>query len=319
MLQNAMNLMKRYFLATNDVELTSIKFNKQRIESGKLVMEEGLPKLLQLYAKYSISATFFVTGDIAEAFPIIPKMIVEAGHELASHSYSHLDEYALDNLSLEEQLQQLLKSKKILEDAGASEVISFRAPALRVNKWTPRALHKAGFKIDSSISPQRADMFFSFGALKKIDRIWASRKPGYVNKSNLNKRGDFGVFEIPISAFILPYIGTMLRISPALINMLKYLLHWESGYNGQPLNFLIHPNECILEEDSDTRQRRSDNLFSYLLAEKIRGKLKLKNLGNHALDLYESQLRFFLDKGYEFVTCKEYYTIWKNNHKQIGD
>lgn len=311
--------MKKYFLATNDVELTSIKYNKQRRESGRLVKEEGLPKLLRLYDKYSILATFFVTGDIADEFPEIPKMIVKAGHELASHSYSHQDRFALDSLGLQEQVQQLSKSKKILEDYGGCEVVSFRAPALRVNEWTPQALHEAGFKIDSSISPQRADMFFSFGAIKKIDRIWADRKPGYVNKYDMNRRGDYGVFEIPISAFIIPYIGTMLRISPFATNLLKHVLNFESNISGQPINFLIHPNECFIEDDSDVRDRRARNPFSYLFAEKIRGKLKLKNLGSSALDLYESQLRFFKARGYSFVTCKEYYSIWKTKRNYTGD
>lgn len=311
--------MNRYFLATNDVELTSIKFNKQRRESGRLVMEEGLPKLLSLYDKYSISATFFVTGDIAEEFPAIPRMIVEAGHELASHSYSHQDSYALDTLSLQEQVQQINKSKKILEDIGGCEVVTFRAPALRVNEWTPQALQEAGFIIDSSISPQRADMFLSFGAIKKINRIWAARKPGYIYMYDMNRRGDYGIFEIPISALIIPYIGTMLRISPFATNLLKHILNLESKISGQPINFLIHPNECFIEDDSDVRDRRAKNPLSYLFAEKIRGKLKLKNLGSSALDLYESQLHFFRNQGYRFVTCKEYYTIWKNNHKQLGD
>lgn len=51
--------MKNYFLATNDVELTSIRFNKQRLKSGELVMKEGLPRLLELYAKYEVKGTFF--------------------------------------------------------------------------------------------------------------------------------------------------------------------------------------------------------------------------------------------------------------------
>lgn len=308
--------MKKYFLATNDVELTSIKYNKQRRESGRLVMEEGLPMLLRLYDKYSISATFFVTGDIAEEFPAIPRMIVDAGHELASHSYSHQDIFALDVLDLEGQVQQISKSKKILEDIGGCEVVSFRAPALRVNEWTPQALQLTGFKIDSSISPQRADMFLSFGAIKKINRIWADRKPGYISKCNMNKRGDYGVFEIPISALFIPYIGTMLRISPHTTNILKHIVHWEAGLDGQPVNFLIHPNECFIEDDSDSRLRRASNPLSYFFAEKIRGKLKLKNLGAKALDLYGNHLRFFHDKGYQFVTCKEYYSIWKIIHNQ---
>ena len=44
-----------------------------------------------------------------------------------------------------------IKSKKILEDISGDEVITFRAPAARVQKNTAVALEKTGYKIDSSI------------------------------------------------------------------------------------------------------------------------------------------------------------------------
>jgi len=307
--------MDRFFLATNDVELTSIKYNKQRRESGKLVLEEGLPRLMELYALYKIHATFFVTGDIAEQFPQIPRLITDNGHELGSHSYSHEDSCALDLLGLDDQKSQMIKSKKILEDASGMEVVSFRAPALRVNNYTPQALYESGFKLDSSISPQRADMFFSFGALKKVKRLWAKRKPGFVDKCDLNKRGDYPIYEIPISALILPYVGTMLRITPTATNILKAVLCCESIHTGQPINFLIHPNECMIEDDFDTIERRSQNYISYLLAERLRRALKLRNLGVNAVKLYATQLQYFADRQYKFVTCKEYYNGYHRKEK----
>lgn len=304
---------KRYFLATNDVELTSIQYNKQRIKSGEYVLHEGLPRLLELYRRLGVRGTFFVTGDIAIAFPDIPKMIVDWGHELGSHSYSHEDCYALDQLSLSQQITQVTKSKKLLEDISGKSVISFRAPALRVNEFTATALQESGYQIDSSISPQRADMFFSFGALKKINRLWAARYPGFVQKNNLAGKGDFPIFEIPISAMAIPYIGTTMRIMPQAIKLLRTVLTKESILVGNPINFLIHPNEFIVENDDDSRTRRSKNIFKYLIAEQLRGKLKTMNLGDSAIKLYEEQLMYFKDNGFEFTTCKNYFEKWKKD------
>lgn len=295
-----------YFLATNDVELTSIRFNKQRTLTGELVQKEGLPLLFDLYARYRAKGTFFVTGDIAEAFPSIPKMIVDAGHELGCHGFYHTDEYAFDNRGYSDQVRDLVKAKAVLEQCGGVEVLSFRAPALRVNRFTPQALVDAGFKVDSSISPQRADMFFSFGAIKKINRLWAPRMPYTVAKWGLDRKGTLPILEIPISAIGLPYIGTTLRISPWAVKLLRNLLHAEAEKTGKPVNFLIHPNECIIENDADVAGRRSANPVKYLFAEKLRGKLKLLNLGPRAIQLYEEHLAFFQARGYDFITCKEY-------------
>ncbi len=298
--------MKKYFLATNDVESTSIKFNKQRDITAEKVLKEGTPLLLDLYNKSEIKATFFFTGEIAEKYPEVVRMILPCGHEVACHGYSHEDEFAFDKMGYHDQVIHLRQAKTILEDISGTKVISFRAPALRVNEFTPKALEAAGFEIDSSIAPQRADSFLSFGALKKLNRLFSPRLPYYTSANNLAVKGDSSIFEIPISAFILPYIGTFMRINPALTKQLMILLDKESAFTGKPVNFLIHPNECITEDDEDTVARRSANIIKYLLAEKLRTRMKLNNLGKAAIDLYEEHLLYFKNKDYTFCTLKQY-------------
>lgn len=43
---------------TNDVETTSIINSGLRVETGDRVWKEGLPLILDIYAKYNIRATF---------------------------------------------------------------------------------------------------------------------------------------------------------------------------------------------------------------------------------------------------------------------
>jgi peptidoglycan/xylan/chitin deacetylase (PgdA/CDA1 family) len=306
-------MMNRYFLATNDVELTSIRYNRQSLDVGRLVKDKGLDLLLDLYDKYSVQSTFFLTGDIVEAYPEIAKRIVDAGHEIACHSFSHEDRYALDQLDYWEQYEQVSKAKDLLERISGVEVISFRAPALRVNQHTPKALRKAGFAIDSSISSQRADMFFSYGSMRKLNRLWAPRTPYFTSQYDLAKKGSYPIYEIPVSAMGIPYIGTTMRIIPSVIGVLRKLLDFEARFNGKPINFLIHPNECIVEEKPGTIERRATGFVSHLLADRIRRNLKLRNLGSKALDLYEQQLAYFSKNNYKFVTCRDYYNKHANN------
>ncbi|MEU8226658.1 polysaccharide deacetylase [Kribbella sp. NPDC048915] len=52
-------------------------------------LRRGLPRLLALLAEFDLRATFFVPGLTAERWPDAVSAIVERGHEVAHHSYSH--------------------------------------------------------------------------------------------------------------------------------------------------------------------------------------------------------------------------------------
>lgn len=301
------SLPDKYCLITNDVETTSIYFNSLRPETGYKVLKEGMPLLLDLYSKFEIRSTFFFCTDIVKLYPNIIKMVIPYGHEVASHGYSHEVNETFDNMPYEKQLQHLLLSKKMLEDISGQEVISFRAPALRINKFTPAALAEAGFKIDSSVPSQRFDFFLSFGSINKFKWILAPRKPYRTRPKDLTRKGEGAIIEIPLSATFFPYIGTTLRLMPRITKVQRYVLHLESSINHKPLVFDIHPNEFI-EEYSTTRTiaRRSSNFISYLFTDLIRGHLKIKNLGYKALPLYEEMLDFYCRKQYSFTTIKDY-------------
>ena len=300
----------RICLITNDVETTSILNHKLRDKTGEYVLKQGMPRLLDLYDKYGVKATFFYTGHIAQLYPNVVRMAHERGHEVGSHGLTHEVSKAFDVLSSEEQLSHLKQSKQILEDIIGNEVVSFRAPAARVDKKFPLILEEAGFKVDSSVSSQRLDMMFSFGALKKLNWLTAPRHAYFAQKENIFRKGKSEILEVPISAMAFPYIGTFMRIAPGLNRFTRQMLYWEALCNGRQFVFLTHPNEFI-DEDQETTEiaRRGSNFISYLLGDVIRHKLKVKNLGEKALPIYERELSFFKDKKFQFLTCKDLYDL----------
>ncbi|MCQ2304407.1 MAG: polysaccharide deacetylase family protein [Bacteroidales bacterium] len=300
----------KFCLITNDVETTSILNHKLRDKTGEYVLNQGMPRLLDLYDKYGVKATFFFTGHIATLYPQVVKMAYERGHEVGSHGLTHEVSQAFDVLTPDEQLSHLRQSKQILEDIIGDEVISFRAPAARVDEKFPLIMKEAGFMVDSSVASQRLDMFFSFGALKKLHWITAPRKAYLVNEENIFKKGDSEVMEVPISAMGFPYIGTFMRIAPGLNRLTRRLLYWETLCNGRQFVFLTHPNEFIDEDwEGGKIQRRASNFFSYLMGDVLRHKLKVKNLGEKALPIFERELEFFQKKEFDFLTCKDLYNI----------
>lgn len=298
----------RFCLITNDVETTSILNHKLRDKTGEYVLTQGMPRLLDLYDKYGVKATFFYTGHIAKLYPEVVKMAYVRGHEIGSHGLSHEVSQAFDLLPPDEQLRHLKESKHILEDIIGDEVVSFRAPAARVEEHFPQQLKEAGFRIDSSVASQRMDMFFSFGSLKKLHWLTAPRHAYFTKEDNIFKKGSSSVFEIPISALGFPYIGTFMRIAPTINRMNRRFLYWETCCTGRQFVFLTHPNEFIDEEwEGGKIQRRASNYFAYLMGDVIRHKLKVKNLGAQALPIYEHELDFFQKKDFRFITCKELY------------
>jgi len=298
---------KKVSLLTNDVETTSIWFNSLRDETGKLVFEKGMPILLDLYSKYGIKSTFFYTAYIAKLFPEIVRMAVNNGHEVGSHGKSHIKENGFDIMPYKKQKSHLEYSKKLLEDISGKEVVSFRAPALRVNNDTVKALIETGYTYDSSVASQRFDFFMSFGSIKKFNWLLSPRLPYRVSYDNIFSKGQSPLIEIPLSALGFPYLGSTMRILPQVTRFQRYVLHLESLINRKPIVFDIHPNELIDESNElRTIERRSSNYIQYLLQDVIRSNLKIRNLGNKAILLYEDLLQFYKKRGYKFMKINDY-------------
>jgi peptidoglycan/xylan/chitin deacetylase (PgdA/CDA1 family) len=294
-----------YCLMTNDVETTSIN-GSLHDDIGIKVWKNAMPRLLELYAKYEVKATFYFVADFAEKFPEIVKMVIPFGHEVACHGLTHEHSKAFDVLSYDEQFIHLKKAKEILENISGQEVVSFRAPALRVNKHTPTALKNAGFLTDSSIAPQRIDMFMSLGSKNKIQWLKAPRQTYETAFDNLARKGQSGINEFPVSGFGLPYIGTLMRLSPSLNNIIRYLIYLETNNSNKAVNFLIHPSEFVEETEEQMQiNRRESNIILHYFSDVLRVKLKKKNLGIAAFPLFEKELQFWQKKGYVFKTVKE--------------
>jgi polysaccharide deacetylase family protein (PEP-CTERM system associated) len=122
-------------------------------------VEANMERILALFDEAGIKATFFTLGWIAERYPHVVRAIVDGGHELASHGYSHLraSEQARAEFS-----QDIRRAKRMLEDIGGQEVVGYRAPSFSIgedNLWALDALLEAGYRYSSSIYPISHDHY----------------------------------------------------------------------------------------------------------------------------------------------------------------
>ena len=130
-------------------------------------VEEGLPQLLELFRKEGIQATFFTTGQIAEAYPGLIRQILEQGHELGCHGYSHK---CFDRMDLKEARAEIRAAKTILEQLHRP-IESFRAPNLRFPPEYIGLLEEQGFRIDSSLAlykPPFARQVSTIGSIRRL-------------------------------------------------------------------------------------------------------------------------------------------------------
>ena len=83
------------------------------------------PEVLDVLKKYNVKATFFLMGAYVEQHPEIVQRIVEEGHQIGNHSYSHPD---MSKLSDEEVLQQFEWCQQVIEDAVGFRPDIYRLP-----------------------------------------------------------------------------------------------------------------------------------------------------------------------------------------------
>jgi len=116
---------------------------------------ENTRRVLRILREANVRSTMFVLGKLAERFPYVVKEIQADGHEIASHGYGHVE---IAQLSPEQFLADLRRSKDLLEQITGEKVRGYRAPdfsIVRHTLWAFDALAEAGFEYDSSVVPVR--------------------------------------------------------------------------------------------------------------------------------------------------------------------
>jgi polysaccharide deacetylase family protein (PEP-CTERM system associated) len=122
-------------------------------------VERNVDLILQLFSQNDVKATFFTLGWIAKRYPKLVRRIVDAGHELASHGLEHV---RADQQSRPIFLEDVRRSKAMLEDLGGVPVVGYRATSFsitRKNLWALDALEDAGYCYSSSTYPIHHDLY----------------------------------------------------------------------------------------------------------------------------------------------------------------
>ena len=205
-------------------------------------------RLLELFGKHDVKATFFVLGWVAERFPDLIKKLSGHGHEIASHGYSHQLVY---NQTQETFREETYRSKHLLEDITGKAVQGYRAASYSITKeslWALDILSEAGFTWDSSIFPIRHDRY----------GIPDSPSAPYsIETDNGNIIREFPLTTAHIAGMSIPAAGGgYFRQFPYPV--FRYLFRNASGFGQRPQMFYLHPWEI----DPDQPRYNNASWFS---------------------------------------------------------
>jgi hypothetical protein len=129
------------------------------VEYPELGAAEGTTRFMRMCDQLGIRATFFMTGEVLTQAPELARMIVEEGHELASHGSRHPKpgEALLRDMHLEEASVEIQRSRDIFEEQGFL-IEGFRAPVFGINPDVLRMV-ASSFLYDSSLTPKTARLY----------------------------------------------------------------------------------------------------------------------------------------------------------------
>jgi polysaccharide deacetylase family protein (PEP-CTERM system associated) len=116
-------------------------------------------RLLDLFDRAHVRATFFVLGWVAERHPALVRRIANAGHEIGSHGFEHRLVY---DQSPEEFRNDLRRSREAISGAGSVSVVGYRAPSFSITArslWALDIIREEGFVYDASVFPIRHDRY----------------------------------------------------------------------------------------------------------------------------------------------------------------
>jgi len=200
-------------------------------------------RLLRILAEYDVYTTCFILGTVAEKYPDLVREIKAAGHEIATHGYSHELVYHMTPAEFRADVKRAIQLTKSVIHNSKFTIRGYRAPYFSItqkSEWALDVLAELGIEYDSSIFPIRRKLYGFPG--------WE----GYPHA--VNTRNGCSLLELPIST--LSIFGQNLPIGGGgYFRLLPYSLTQKAIHSinshGQPIIFYLHPYELDTDELRD--------------------------------------------------------------------
>lgn len=118
------------------------------ISRGMFAGEVGTPRLLNLFKKFDIPTTWFIPGHSIDTFPEQMQAVVDAGHEIGIHNYSHENPISM---TLEQERIVLQQSIEMVTKLSGKKPTGYVAPWWEFSPNTTDLLLEHEIKYDHSL------------------------------------------------------------------------------------------------------------------------------------------------------------------------
>lgn len=148
------------------------------ISRGEFGPRVGAPRLLALFKQYGIRTTWFVPGHTIETFPDAVKAVVDAGHEIAHHGWTHRPPASL---SREDEERELVRANEAIKGISGQYARGYRSPSWDLSPHSVELMLKHGFTYDSSMMGNDYSPYYA----RQGDRIEMEEPARYGKRSAL--------------------------------------------------------------------------------------------------------------------------------------
>jgi polysaccharide deacetylase len=155
-------------------------------------LREPTRRILDLFDRHQVRATFFVLGEVATFYPDLVREIAERGHEVGCHGFHHVD---IDLLGPERFRRELADARRALSPLLSRPLVGYRAPNLLLRDWMIPILRDEGFRYDASVCTSRSLLGKDFG------HSHVAVNPYRFQDSFSRPEGAGDMFEIPLPVF----------------------------------------------------------------------------------------------------------------------
>ena len=118
------------------------------ISRGLFAGEIGVPRLVKLFDRLGIRTSWFIPGHSIDTFPTQCKMVVDAGHEIGMHGYSHENPIAMTPEQEEAVMDRCIE---LIERISGRRPSGYVAPWWEFSTVTNELLLRKGIKYDHSL------------------------------------------------------------------------------------------------------------------------------------------------------------------------
>src|SRR6476619_4840397 len=118
------------------------------ISRGEIGPRVGAPRLTRLFRKYGISTSWYVPGHTIDTYPDAVKAVVDAGHEIAHHGWTHRPPATLTR---EQEEEELVRGNEAIQKLTGRKARGYRSPSWDLSPHSVDLLLQHGFVYDSSV------------------------------------------------------------------------------------------------------------------------------------------------------------------------